>query len=95
MKTILVVLFAVPMLALAAWAGGTIREADFPTQYQVVDTAQNGKLPVEKSCTMTLRDPAKPNVDINVWKRGVVSCKPLDSGKSYRGRLNEKRTRSS
>jgi hypothetical protein len=68
-----------------------IKEADYPVQYEVVMTAKDGKLPVEKKCSMTLRDKSKPDVAINVWKKGVGSCQLLDSGMVYRGRQNDKK----
>ena len=83
-------LFAFPILAAPIWAG-TIKEADYPTQYEVVNTSKSGSLVVEKFCSMTLRDKSKPNTAINVQKKGYGSCKVLDSGKVFHGRQNEKK----
>ncbi len=85
------VLLAVPILGVPVWAKGTIKEADYPNQYEVVNANKTSKLVVEKSCTMTLRDKAKPNVAVNVFKKGYGSCQVLDSGKIYRGRENQKK----
>ena len=86
-------LFAFPILAVPIWAG-TIKEADYPTQYQVMNTSKSGSLVVEKFCSMTLRDQSKPNIAINVQKKGYGSCKVLDNGKVFHGRQNKKRTKS-
>ena len=85
----LLLLLQVPALPLSA---GTIKEADYPVQYEVVSGNKTEKLKIEKSCTMTLKDRAKPNVAINVSKSGYgASCHMLDTGKVYRGRANEKK----
>ena len=83
-------LFAFQILAVAIWAG-TIKEADYPTQYQVMNTSKSESLVVEKFCSMTLRDQSKPNLAINVQKKGYGSCKVLESGKVFHGRQNEKK----
>jgi hypothetical protein len=82
---------ALSIAAVPMWANGTIKEADYPNQYEVVNANKTSKLMVEKSCTMTLRDKAKPNVAVNVFKKGYGSCQVLDSGKVYRGRENQKK----
>jgi hypothetical protein len=56
-----------------------------------MDTSKSGALVVEKFCSMTLIDKAKPNVAINVERKGYGSCRVLDSGKVFRGRRNEKK----
>jgi hypothetical protein len=83
-------LFAFQILAVAVWAGN-IYEADYPVQYEVVNTSVTGKL-LGKSCAMTLRDQAKTGVDIHVARNGRGSCHVLDSGKVYRGRENQKKS---
>jgi hypothetical protein len=75
-------LFVFQILALPARAG-TIKEADYPIQYEVMSTG--------KSCSMTVRDRAKPGVALNVERKGYRSCRALDSGKVFRGRRNEKK----
>lgn len=67
-----------------------IKEADYPNQYEVVEAGKTGKI-VEKTCSMTLHDKAKPDVTITVSRKAVGSCQPLDSGKVYRGRENQKK----
>src|SRR5580704_4898690 len=84
-------LLVLPILAVPAWAKGTIKEADYPNQYEVVNANKTSKLMVEKSCSMTLRDKAKPNVALSVFKKGYGTCQILDNGKVFRGRLNEKK----
>ena len=88
MKTSSFALSAFALLALAGpgWAKGEIREADYPVQYEVVNSSQTSKLMVEKSCSMTLRDRAKVNVAVNVEKKG--SCPAI---KMFRGRVNQKK----
>lgn len=68
-----------------------IREVDYPVQYQVMTTGKESKLAADKKCTMTLVDKAKPDVAINVWKKGVGSCQLLDPNTVYRGRENDKK----
>src|SRR5580658_3732237 len=80
-----------PIVTASAWAKGSIKEADYPNQYEVMNTSKTSKLMVEKSCAMTLRDKAKPNVAVNVFKKGYGSCQILDSGKVFHGRLNQKK----
>jgi hypothetical protein len=75
--------------AVEARAGGTILEADYPNQYEVLNTSKTSKMIVQKSCSMTLRDRAKANVALNVAKKG--SCHALDGGKLLRGRENQKK----
>lgn len=84
-------LLVLPILAIPIWAKGTIKEADYPNQYEVMNTNKTSKLMVEKSCSMTLRDKAKPNVAVNVFKKGYGSCQILDNGKVFHGRLNQKK----
>lgn len=86
---LLLVLF--PVLAVALRAGGDINEADYPTQYEVTDSSRAAKLVIEKDCSMTLRDKAKPDVTINVSKKGYGSCQLLASGQVYHGRQNDKK----
>lgn len=78
-------IFAVPVRA------GDIKESDYPNQYEVINTNKTSKLVVSKSCSMTLRDKAKPNVAIDVAKNGYGSCQLLENGKVYRGRPNTKK----
>lgn len=67
-----------------------IKESDYPVQYQVIEAATgSSKLRFVKSCSMTLRDQAKPNVALNVTKGG--GCEALVKGKVYRGRENQKK----
>ena len=75
---------------LAVRAGGDIKEADYPNQYEVMSTSKTDKL-AGRDCTLTLRDKAKPNVALTVWKKGSSSCKEFDSGKMFRGRENDKK----
>ena len=84
-------LSALPILTVPIWAKGSIKEADYPNQYEVMNTSKTSKLMVEKSCSMTLRDRAKPNVALNVFKKGYGSCQILDNGKVFHGRLNQKK----
>jgi hypothetical protein len=83
-------LFAVQILAGPIWAGD-IKEADYPIQYEVMNTTKSDKLVVEKFCSMTLRDQAKTNVAINVSKKGYGSCQVLPNGKVFHGRQNQKK----
>jgi hypothetical protein len=80
-------LFVIQMLAVPVWAG-TIKEADYPIQYEVMDSSKTGRLMVEGLCSMTLRDKAKTNVDISVSRKTIGSCHVLDRGKVFRGRQN-------
>ena len=86
-------LFAVQIVSVSALAGGVIKEADYPVEYEVVDSGQTTKLGVEKQCSMTLRDRAKTNVDLNVARSGYGRCHVLEKGQVYRGRENEKKNR--
>jgi hypothetical protein len=83
-------LCAVAIPAAQVWAGGNIREADYPNQYEVMSTSKTDKL-AGRDCTLTLRDRAKPNVSLNVWRKGSGSCKEFDNGKVFRGRENDKK----
>jgi hypothetical protein len=40
---------------------------------------------------MTLRDQAQTKVALNVARKGLGACHVLDSGKVYRGRLDQKK----
>jgi hypothetical protein len=72
------------------WAGnGTIKGDDYPVVYEVMDN-KNGAAG-GKSCSMVLRDQSQTKVAINVSRKGVGACHVLDSGKTYRGRVNEKK----
>jgi hypothetical protein len=89
--TFFALLFVFQLLAIPAWAG-TIKDADYPIQYEVINTNKSGTLVIEKFCSMTLRDRAKPNVALNVQRKGYGSCHVLDSGKVFRGRQNQKKS---
>ncbi len=80
----------VPIFAVSSRAGD-IKESDYPNQYEVINTNKSSKLLVSKSCSMTLRDKAKPNVAIDVAKNGYGSCDLLQNGKVYKGRPNPKK----
>lgn len=84
-------LFLVPMASAPVLARGTIKEADYPVEYEVVNTSEAAKPVIEKQCSMTLRDRAKPDVYLNVARTGYGACHLLESGKVYRGRENQKK----
>lgn len=86
-------LFGVPMISAPVLANGTIKEADYPVQYEVVNGSKSARLGVEKQCSMTLHDKAKENVDLNVARSGIGGCHLLENGKIYRGRENQKENR--
>ena len=90
LTSIAALLFAVQMASVPALADGTIKEADYPAEYEVVNTSKTGKRVIEKQCSMTLRDRAKTNVDVNVTRTDFGSCHVLEKGKVYRGRENQK-----
>jgi hypothetical protein len=83
-------LFVFQLLAIPTRAE-TIKDADYPIQYEVMNTNKSGNLVIEKFCSMTLGDRAKPNVALNVQRKGYGSCHVLDSGKVFRGRQNQKK----
>src|ERR1700689_5606088 len=73
------------------WAGnGTIKGDDYPVVYEVMDNGKKGGAG-DKSCSMVLRDQSQTKVAINVSRKGVGACHVLDSGKTYHGRVNEKK----
>ena len=74
-------LIAIQILA-APIRAENINEKDYRVQYQVMNSSK-------KPCTMTLRDQTKQDVAIDVSRSG--SCHPLDKGKVYRGRQNDKK----
>lgn len=78
-------------MVFAAARAADVKESDYPNQYEVLMSNKSSKLLVDKSCTMTLRDKAKPNVAINVAKNGYGSCETLANGKVYRGREDTKK----
>ena len=87
--------FALLLLVLqipaAPMRAGDIKEADFPVQYEVMNTSKSSALLIQKSCSMTLRDRAKPNVALNVEKKGYGSCHVPNNGEVFRGRQNDKK----
>jgi hypothetical protein len=90
------IIFLAPLLLglqvlTAPIVAGTIKEADYPVQYEVVSASKAGEPAVGKSCSMTLRDQAQTKVVVNVWKKGLGACQVPDSGKVYRGRVNQKK----
>jgi hypothetical protein len=91
--SIAAVLFTVQMVSLTALAGGVIKEADYPVEYQVVSTSKTAKLMIGKQCSMTLRDHTKTNMELTVMRTGYGSCHMLENGKTYRGRENQKKNR--
>jgi len=83
MKIVSLATLSIAFLILAtSMRAETINQKDYPVQYQVMTSSK-------KPCTMALRDQAKPDVSINVSRNG--SCAPLDKGKTYRGRQNDKK----
>lgn len=74
-------LIALQILAAPVWAE-KIDQKDYPVQYQVMNSSK-------KPCTTTLRDQSKQALAINVSRNGA--CHPLDKGKIYRGRQNDKK----
>ena len=83
--------FGLQMVPVPALARGTIKEADYPVEYEVMNSSKTAKLVIEKQCSMTLRNRARANVDLNVARTGFGSCHVLESGKVYRGRENQKK----
>ncbi len=82
--------FGLQMAPVPALARGTIKEADYPVEYEVVNSSKTAKRVIEKQCSMTLRNRARTNVDLNVERIGFGSCHVLENGKVYRGRQNQK-----
>ena len=71
---------------------GTIKEADYPMQYEVMNTSKSSKFVVQKVCSMTLHEQAATDaVLLNVARPGYGTCHVLDNGKMYRGRQNPKK----
>lgn len=87
---VLLSLFLLPFVP-GTTRASDIKEADYPIQYEVTAATKDSKLAVEKQCTMTLQDKAKPDIAINVYKKGIGSCQLLDQGKIYRGRPNARK----
>ena len=85
--------FGLQMAPVPALARGTIKEADYPVEYEVVNSSKTAKRVIEKQCSMTLRDRARTNVDLNVDRIGFGSCHVLENGKVYRGRQNQKKNK--
>jgi len=90
MSSFVLLSFVFQVLAVPIRAG-TIKEVDYPLQYEVLGSSKSGTLVVEKFCSMTLRDRAKPNVALTVERKGYGSCHVLDSGKVFRGRQKQKK----
>jgi hypothetical protein len=93
MRIISLALSSFLLLALTAslWAGnGTIKGDDYPVVYEVMDNGKKGGAG-DKSCSMVLRDQSQTKVAMNVSRKGVGACHVLDSGKTYRGRVNQKK----
>lgn len=86
-------LFVVPMATVPVLARGTIKEADYPVEYEVVNTRETAKPVIEKQCSMTLRDRSKTDVYLNVERTGYGACHLLENGKVYRGRENQNKNR--
>ena len=91
--SIAALLFAVQMAPIAVLARGTIKEADYPVEYEIVNTTTTAKRVIEKQCSMTLRDRAKTDLYLNVERTGYGSCGLLVNGKVYRGRENQRKNR--
>ncbi len=92
MRLISLALSSFLLLASSApiWAGnGTIKGDDYPVVYEVMDNGKKGG--GDKSCSMVLRDQSQTKVAMNVSRKGLGGCHVLDSGKTYRGRVNEKK----
>jgi len=85
--------FAVQIASLPARAGGTIKEADYPIEYEVASSGKTAKMAIRETCSMTLHDRAKPNTDLNVQRSGIGPCHVLQNGMVYRGRENQKENR--
>ena len=83
--------FGLQMAPVLALARGTIKEADYPVEYEVVNSGKTAKLVIEQQCSMTLRNRARTNVDLNVARTGFGSCRVLENGKVYRGRENQRK----
>jgi len=81
------------MAPIAVLARGTIKEADYPVEYEIVNTTTAAKSVIEKQCSMTLRDRDKTDLYLNVERTGFGSCRPLENGKVYRGRENQRKNR--
>jgi hypothetical protein len=89
---LLLALFVLVVSSAPIWAGnGTIKGDDYPVVYEVMDYGKKGGAAGDKSCSMVLRDQSQTKVAINVSRKGVGACHVLDSGKTYRGRVNQKK----
>src|SRR5579871_1877485 len=63
MRAISVGLIALALsIAAVSVRASEIKESDYPNQYEVMMTNKTSKMMINKSCAMTLRDRAKPNV---------------------------------
>lgn len=73
-------LFAMPSLA------GTPDEADYPIQYEVMNTFKTAAAMVGHFCTMTVRDSQNRATAFVLQKNGFGSCHVWDAGMSIHGR---------
>ena len=82
MKTALcLLLFVVP-----AFAGKVPDEADYPTQYAVMNAIKVGGVMIGKFCSMSLRDQAAPTVLFTVMRQSYGGCHVWDAGTVFHGR---------
>jgi hypothetical protein len=74
------------ILASAAVWAGTINEADYAEQYEVMNGNTVKSWMIGNFCTMALRSPANTNMIFIVQKRGHGGCQVPDAGTTLRGR---------
>ncbi len=73
-----------------AYASAVPNEADYPTQYSVVNTMKTSGIVIGNFCTMSLRNEATPNLLYVVQKKGHGRCHAWDAGTVLRGHREKK-----
>jgi hypothetical protein len=80
------------VVAAVVWAA-TPDEADYPVQYEVMNTSTVGSWMIGNFCTMSLRDRANAGMAFIVQRRGHGSCHVWDSGTVLHGRREKNEIR--
>lgn len=81
-----IISFVLLLLFVSCACAATIDEADYPIQYEVMNTSKVGAVMIGNFCTMSLRDQSKPTVVFVVMRKGYGACHVWDSGTVFHGR---------
>jgi hypothetical protein len=81
------------LLVSAGARATTVNEADYTSQYEVINTSAVGSFMIGNFCTMGVRDQANPALGLILQRKGYRKCHVWDAGTVLHGRREKNEVR--